>query len=93
MASSGRPLGFPEGGYPEPQGPYYCAVGAHNVEGRELGDGHFEVCVDAGIDMTGINGEVMLGQWEFRCFGKGVKRGKRALLVRADQPAGRSARR
>ena len=32
MTSNGRPLGFPEGGYPEPQGPYYCAVGSHNVK-------------------------------------------------------------
>jgi glutamine synthetase len=32
MTSSGRPVGFPDGGYPEPQGPYYCAVGSHNVD-------------------------------------------------------------
>ena len=61
MSSNGRPLGFPEGGYPEPQGPYYCAVGAHNVEGREMVDEHFEVCVAAGIGVSGINAEVMLG--------------------------------
>ena len=68
-------------------GLYYCAVGTHNVEGCELGDGHFEICVNAGIDMTGINAEVIAGQWVFQCFDKGAKRGKRAFLVRADQPA------
>ena len=47
---------------PRPRGLYYCAAGTHNAEGRELGDGHFEVCVDTAIDMTGINAEVMLGQ-------------------------------
>ena len=69
MTSNGRPLGFPEGGYPEPQGPYYCAVGSHNVKGRDLVDEHFATCVATGV--SGINAEVMLGQWEFQCFGKG----------------------
>ena len=81
MSSNGRPLGFPEGGYPEPQGPYYCAVGAHNVEGRELVDEHFEACVAADIGVTGINAEVMLGQWEFQCFGKGAKRAADDLIM------------
>ncbi|HEY2720302.1 MAG TPA: glutamine synthetase beta-grasp domain-containing protein, partial [Chitinophagaceae bacterium] len=25
-----KPIGFPEGGFPRPQGPYYCSVGAKN---------------------------------------------------------------
>src|SRR5207249_3338427 len=27
----GRPLGFPDGGFPSPQGPYYTGVGYKNV--------------------------------------------------------------
>ena len=81
MSSNGRPLGFPDGGYPEPQGPYYCAVGSHNVEGRDLVDEHFDACVAAGIGVTGINAEVMLGQWEFQCFGKGAKRAADDLIM------------
>ena len=27
----GRPLGFPEGGFPEPQGKYYCSAGGGRV--------------------------------------------------------------
>jgi glutamine synthetase len=36
MTDDGRPIGFPVGGFPEPQGPYYCAVGYHNVAGRDF---------------------------------------------------------
>jgi len=36
----GRPMGFPENGYPEPQGMYYCAVGSGNIAGREIVEGH-----------------------------------------------------
>src|SRR5690606_2453491 len=31
-----KPLGFPVGGYPGPQGPYYCSVGAKNAYGRAI---------------------------------------------------------
>ncbi len=30
------PLGWPEGGYPAPQGPFYCGVGADEVFGSAL---------------------------------------------------------
>jgi len=62
-----RPLGFPiAGGYPGPQGPYYCAVGAEKVMGRSLVEDHLDACLDAGISISGINAEVMPGQWEFQ---------------------------
>lgn len=73
FTEGGRPLGFPEHGYPRPQGPYYCAVGHANVSGREIVEEHLDLCLDAGMDITGINAEVMLGQWEFQVFGKGKK--------------------
>jgi len=62
-----RPLGFPEsGGYPGPQGPYYCGVGADDIYGRPLVEDHLEACLEAGLEISGINGEVMPGQWEFQ---------------------------
>lgn len=67
------PLGFPEGGYPAPQGPYYCGVGAMNAYGRELVEEHLDICLDAGLNVEGINAEVMAGQWEFQIFAKGAK--------------------
>ena len=36
LKTDGTPLGFPDGGgFPEPQGPYYCGVGAGKIFGRE----------------------------------------------------------
>ncbi|MGA0368627.1 MAG: glutamine synthetase beta-grasp domain-containing protein [Kiritimatiellia bacterium] len=67
-----RPLGFPLGGYPAPQGPYYCSVGAKNAFGREIIEEHLDACLDAGINVEGINAEVATGQWEFQIFAKGA---------------------
>lgn len=68
------PLGFPSGGYPRPQGPYYCSVGATNAYGREIVEEHLDLCLDAGLNVEGINAEVATGQWEFQTFAKGAKR-------------------
>ncbi|MDX1628457.1 MAG: glutamine synthetase beta-grasp domain-containing protein [Fulvivirga sp.] len=67
------PLGFPANGYPQPQGPYYCSVGAKNAYGRELVEEHLDLCLDAGINVEGINAEVAAGQWEFQVFAKGAR--------------------
>lgn len=65
-----RPLGFPaERRYPAAQGPYYCGVGSDEVYGREVVEEHMRTCLAAGINLTGINAEVMPGQWEFQCGG------------------------
>jgi glutamine synthetase len=66
MFRNGRPLGWPEGGYPAPQGPFYCGVGADEVFGRELVEEHLQACMDAGLAIYGVNAEVMPGQWEFQ---------------------------
>ena len=71
----GEPLGWKKGEEPAPQGQYYCAVGSENVAGREISERHLKACLDAGIQLTGTNAEVALGQWEYQCFGKGVKAG------------------
>ncbi|HEY9249146.1 MAG TPA: glutamine synthetase beta-grasp domain-containing protein, partial [Rariglobus sp.] len=90
LMQDGRPLGFPEGGYPAPQGPYYTGVGYKNVGdiARQIVEEHLDLCLDAGINHEGINAEVASGQWEFQIFGKGSKKAAddvwvaRYLLIR-----------
>jgi glutamine synthetase len=60
------PLGWPVGGYPGPQGPYYCGAGADRAYGREICDAHYAACLYAGLEISGTNAEVMPGQWEYQ---------------------------
>ncbi len=62
----GRPHGWPVGGFPAPQGGYYCGVGADEIWGREVVEAHTEACMAAGLEISGTNAEVMIGQWEFQ---------------------------
>ena len=66
------PPGFPRGGFPGPQGPYYCSVGASNTFGRDFVEEHLDICLEAGLNVEGINAEVATGQWEFQIFAKGA---------------------
>ena len=92
----GRPLGFPEAGYPAPQGPYYTGVGYKNVGdiARKMVEEHLDLCLYAGINHEGINAEVAKGQWEFQIFGKGSKKAAdqmwiaRYLLLRLTEKYG-----
>lgn len=59
-----RIIGWPSNGSdPPPQGPYYCGLG---IPGRDVAEEHMNHCLDAGVIVSGINAEVMLGQWEFQ---------------------------
>jgi glutamine synthetase len=64
------PLGWPVGGMPSrPQGPYYCSAGPENNFGRAITDAMYKACLYAGIAISGVNGEVMPGQQEYRKCG------------------------
>lgn len=69
----GRPLGFPANGFPGPQGPYYCGAGADRIYGRQIVEEHARACLEAGIQIYGINAEVMPGQWEFQVGYRGIE--------------------
>lgn len=66
LDNDGHPLGWPKNGFPGPQGPYYCGVGATKVFGRDVVEAHYRACLYAGIKLGGCNAEVMPAQWEFQ---------------------------
>jgi glutamine synthetase len=58
--------GWPRGGFPGPQGPYYCGVGTGKVYCRDIVEAHYRACLYSGVNISGINAEVMPSQWEFQ---------------------------
>ncbi|XP_076846597.1 glutamine synthetase-like isoform X2 [Brachyhypopomus gauderio] len=62
----GPPFGWPSNGFLQPQGPYYCGVGADKAYGRDIVEAHYRACLYAGVELCGTNAEVMPAQWEFQ---------------------------
>lgn len=88
------PLGFPKGGFPQEQGPYYCSVGAQWAVGRQVMEAHLRCCLHCELEISGTNAEVMPGQWEYQIGPvEGIKAGdelwlSRYLLMRVSEHYG-----
>ena len=54
------------------QGPYYCGIGNKEPMERLIADEHLELCLRAGLTISGVNAEVAPYQWEYQvgpCIG------------------------
>ena len=65
-STSKWPLGWPECGFPGPQGPYYCSAGSGAAIARDIVEAHLKACYFAGVNISGVNAEVMPAQWEYQ---------------------------
>ena len=80
MDSTNQPLGYSED---KKQGQFYCSAGSANAFGRELVEDHLRACIDAGINISGVNAEVAAGQWEYQigpCVG--IEQGDHLWMAR-----------
>ena len=49
----------------------YCGLGYGRVLGREIMEEHLDACLSAGLKITDINAEELLGQWEYTLMSEG----------------------
>jgi glutamine synthetase len=50
--------------------------------GRNIVEEHMMMCLDAGIGYDGYNSEVVVGQWEYQIFGKGLVVADQSIIAR-----------
>jgi glutamine synthetase len=65
-----------------PEGYHYCGI-AQNANERIIVEQHLQMCISAGIKISGINAEVSKGQWEFQigpC--EGIQAGDHLIVAR-----------
>lgn len=68
--------------YSEYEGYFYCGTPRDNFE-RKIMERHLNMCIEAGIRISGINAEVARGQWEFQigpC--EGIEAGDHLIVAR-----------
>ena len=76
------PLGFPQNGFPEPQGKYYCSVGTSNSYLRQFLDEAMYTLFCANIPVTGCNYEVCPGQMEIQVCSIGIEQADNLIITR-----------
>lgn len=63
------------------QGPYYCGVG-DKVLGRSIVEEVVKHCIEAGLNITGMNAEVAPLQWEIQICDVGIKAADSLITLR-----------
>lgn len=64
------------------EGYHYCGITENNKH-RIIAEKHLQMCIEAGIQISGINAEVAKGQWEFQigpC--EGIEAGDHLIIAR-----------
>jgi len=89
----GRPHGWPIGGFPAPQGGYYCGVGADEIWGREVVEAHTEADDNASFDdETHPTPTTPAGAWSYWLRMRGhAWGGQPSAVYRVDAPLGSEA--
>ena len=53
--------------------PHYCGIGSRSIQCRHIAEEHYDICLNIlGLPLTGMNAEVMPGQWEFQIRSVGI---------------------
>jgi glutamine synthetase len=77
-----RPLGFTAAGLANPQGDYYCGVGAGRVYGRAFAEDALAHALQAELPITGLNFEVAPGQCELQVCHVGIRAADDLIMLR-----------
>lgn len=79
LAYNGRPVGFPEEGYPKDRDFQY-ATGPHLI-GRSLAHEHMDVCIESGVYIKELYHTNKLGEWKYEIVCKGKKELKQQVIL------------
>ena len=83
ISQNGKVISFLQDGLqPMPQKDYYCGVGGNNIYGRKIIEDAFTNCLQAGLNLTGLNAEVAPAQWEFQVCAVGIAAADQLVMLR-----------
>uniref|UniRef100_A0A6C0J5X8 glutamine synthetase n=1 Tax=viral metagenome TaxID=1070528 RepID=A0A6C0J5X8_9ZZZZ len=81
MSNKNVPIGYFNSSTPK-QGQYYCSVGTGNAYGRDFLNLACELCIKAGLNITGSNLEVAPGQMEIQLCEYGLKAADDSIILK-----------
>ena len=84
LSKNNMPIGFTHSPMlmPKEQADYYCGSGGDNVIGRDCIELAFQYCLQAGLQLTGLNAEVAPSQWEYQVCCGGISASDELYIMR-----------